>query len=37
MHEPIVSQELWDKVKEIEMSVSQGKEQGNQIVTRFRD
>lgn len=30
-HEPIISQELWDKVKEIEMSVSQGKSQGNQI------
>lgn len=31
-HEPIISQELWDKVKEIERSVSQGKAQGNQIV-----
>ena len=31
-HEPIISQELWDKVKEIERSVSQGKSQGNQIV-----
>lgn len=31
-HEPIISQKLWDKVKEIERSVSQGKSQGNQIV-----
>lgn len=31
-HEAIISQELWDKVKEIEQSVSQGKSQGNQIV-----
>lgn len=31
-HEAIISQELWDKVKEIEQSVSQGKAQGNQIV-----
>ncbi len=31
-HKPIISQELWDKVKEIERSVSQGKAQGNQIV-----
>lgn len=31
-HEPIISQELWDKVKEIERSVSQGKAQCNQIV-----
>lgn len=31
-HEPIISQELWDKVKEIERSVSQGKAQDNQIV-----
>ena len=31
-HESIISQELWDKVKEIERSVSQGKAQGNQIV-----
>ena len=31
-HEAIISQELWDKVKEVERSVSQGKAQGNQIV-----
>lgn len=31
-HEAIISQELWDKVKEVEHSVSQGKAQGNQIV-----
>lgn len=31
-HEPIISQELWDKVKEIKRSVNQGKAQGNQIV-----
>ena len=31
-HEAIISQELWDKVKEVERSVGQGKAQGNQIV-----
>lgn len=31
-HEAIISQELWDKVKEIERSVSQGKVQSNDIV-----
>ncbi len=31
-HEAIISQELWNKVKEVEASVSQGKVQGNDIV-----
>ena len=30
-HEPIISQELWDKVKEMEASVSHGKVQKNKI------
>lgn len=31
-HEAIISQELWDKVKEVERSVGQGKAQNNKIV-----
>lgn len=31
-HEAIISQELWDKVREVEASVSQGKVCGNQVV-----